>query len=554
MLSEKIIDFSELINKSTEGFIGRQWVRDAVIDFIKNNSSRYFLLLGEPGSGKTAFMASLVNEKGYPPHHFIGKGSMQDIKTSFDWCDPVRFAESVGYQLVYNYGGWVMNWEDWGIRVEQDVKELTGLMTGAHVKKFTVSPRPTDKPKLSIKEKVDRFGPLARIIGVYIDEIKMDPEPIVRQLLMTPLSKIAKRYPDHQVVVIVDGLDEAAEYSNTERDILKMLPDGNLPDNVRFLLFSRPGEHLEATEFMDYAQVFWLSEDIKGNRDPRTIEDACDFIMKLAEGKTIGEMLKEQEIKPDYLARQVAEASQGNFLYLHYYAEGLREGDESLLNLGNLPIGLFRIYGHYIKNIKEKCQDISWTHAYKPVLGVLSVTREPLGLKQTADFSAVDREEVAEILIRIKQFLNTMGIRVKERRYVIYHKSFSEFLVSEDNEDLIDARQAHSRISEALLKQQQMDRYKMSNLLYHLIEAQRWDDIQNILGNIEYLQKRREPEQQWAFQKEFETLVQSSDIPFDSLTLILQTVLKTIVTQLEEEKDKTDWLDTFAYWIHLLTG
>lgn len=549
MLSEKIIDFSELINKSTEGFTGRQWVRDAVIDFIESKSSRYFLLLGEPGSGKTAFMASLINEKGFPPHHFIGKGSLEEIETSFDWCDPVRFAESVGYQLVYNYGGWVMNWEDWGILVEQDVKELNGQMTGAHVKEFTVSPRPSDKPKLSIKEKVELLGPLARIIGVYIEEIQMDPEPIVRQLLMTPLSKVAKRYPDYQVVIIVDGLDEAAEYSNTERDILKMLPDSALPNNVRFLLSSRPGEHLDTTDLMGKAQVFWLSEDIEGNRDPRTIEDAYDYTMNLAGEQAIGQMLKEKEIKPDYLGRKVADASQGNFLYLYHYAEGLRKGHESLFDLSNLPIGLFSIYGHFVKHMKKKCKDISWPHAYKPVLGVLAVTREPLYLKQIADFSTVDLEEVAEILIRIKQFLDIMGPQVKERRYKIYHNSFAEFLVSEDNEDLIDVRQAHSRISDALFKQQQMDRYKMSNLLYHLIEGQRWDDIQHVIADIEYLQQRREPEQQWAFQKEFEKLVQSHDITLNSLTLILRTVLKTVITQLEDEKSKTDWLDTFAYWM-----
>jgi len=554
MLTNKVIDFSELIEKSTKNFVGRQWVREAVDDFLKSSSSRNFLLLGEPGSGKTSFMSNLVKEKGYP-HHFIGKGSVEGIETSTDWHDAARFAESIGYQLISDYGGWIMNWEDWGIKVDIEVKKLKGLLTGARVDEFTATPRLADRPILSVKARVVRLGRLSKVIGVYIKELKMDVEPIVRFFLMTPLKNIAERYPDHQVVIVVDGLDEAKSYSEPERNILKMLPAGNLPQNVRFLLSSRPGEHLETTDFQDYAQKFWLSEDLKGRRDPRTIDDARDFMITLAKDKSIKAMLKKNTISPDHLAIQVAKASQGNFLYLHHYAEGLREGDDNLLNLKDLPIGLLKLYGLYLKAIKSEAQSsIPWIGAYEPVLGVLAVVRESLTLTQIADFSSVDRNKIAQILIRIKQFLDIIGTRVKDRRYSLYHLSFSEFLVSEDNEDLIDALQAHGSISEALLKQQQMDTYKLKNILYHLIEAQRWEDIQNLLGDITYLKSRTAPEQKWAFQGEFQQLIQSKDIPEEKLILLLENVFKAISTQLEEEREKTNWLDTFAYWIIMFSS
>ncbi len=124
--THKIIDYRELIAKSTAGFVGRQWVRDEVDEFLKADGPRYFLLLGEPGCGKTAFVAALVKRRGYS-HHFIGKGSQIGLAASLDWRNPVRFAESIGYQLLRDYGGWIMKWEDWGIHVSQQVKQLDGL-------------------------------------------------------------------------------------------------------------------------------------------------------------------------------------------------------------------------------------------------------------------------------------------------------------------------------------------------------------------------------------------------------------------------------------------
>jgi hypothetical protein len=59
-LSNKIIDYRELIACSTAGFVGRQWVRDAVDGFLRATGPCCFLLLGEPGSGRAAIAARLA--------------------------------------------------------------------------------------------------------------------------------------------------------------------------------------------------------------------------------------------------------------------------------------------------------------------------------------------------------------------------------------------------------------------------------------------------------------------------------------------------------------
>jgi hypothetical protein len=68
-MMNKIINYRELIDRSTQDFVGRRWVREAVDAFLAAAGPAAFLLLGEPGSGKTAFMADLARERGCAARH-----------------------------------------------------------------------------------------------------------------------------------------------------------------------------------------------------------------------------------------------------------------------------------------------------------------------------------------------------------------------------------------------------------------------------------------------------------------------------------------------------
>jgi len=422
-IEEKIIDYSPLIKRATRDFTGRKWMRDEVDNFLMADKPRNFLLLGEPGSGKTAFMADLVRQRGYY-HHFIGKGSLAGLESSIDWRNPVRFAESISYQLLRDFGGWIMKWDDWGIQVNQSVRDLQGLLVGAKLGEFKAMPSRSDRPVLSIEQEVERFGPAASVVGVYIKKFSIDYEQVVRILLTEPLTRIAQRWPEQKLVVLVDGLDEAEGYSNPNRNILRLLPDGNLPANVRFLFSSRDGEHL-SHDFQSQAMIRWLSEDRQGNLDQHSIEDARGYIGKLADEPGVPGMLKKHNLSKEEFEGAVAAKSRGNFLYLYYYAQGLRSGDDALLDLAALPEDLNGIYSDFLKKIKEGREKISWDKVYKPVLGALAVAREPLALSQVSSFADVGQTTTGSVLEKIKPFLDP-GLVGAEQRYAIYHTSFGE--------------------------------------------------------------------------------------------------------------------------------
>jgi hypothetical protein len=49
--------FQSLIQDKTEGFVGREYVFDAIQAFIQDNKKGYFTIIGDPGQGKSAILA-----------------------------------------------------------------------------------------------------------------------------------------------------------------------------------------------------------------------------------------------------------------------------------------------------------------------------------------------------------------------------------------------------------------------------------------------------------------------------------------------------------------
>ncbi|GGM21000.1 hypothetical protein GCM10010129_76580 [Streptomyces fumigatiscleroticus] len=90
-LARKLISFTDLIADKTAGFVGRRFALDAIDRFITAHRSGYFVIEGEPGVGKTALLAHLVAERGYPHHFVVGALGVNRAE---------QFLESVSAQVI----------------------------------------------------------------------------------------------------------------------------------------------------------------------------------------------------------------------------------------------------------------------------------------------------------------------------------------------------------------------------------------------------------------------------------------------------------------------
>jgi len=92
--STVLSQFQSLIQDKTEGFVGREYVFDAIQTFIQENKKGYFTIIGDPGQGKSAILAKYVQDSGCIAHFNV---QLQGPNRAD------QFLESVCKQLVARY-------------------------------------------------------------------------------------------------------------------------------------------------------------------------------------------------------------------------------------------------------------------------------------------------------------------------------------------------------------------------------------------------------------------------------------------------------------------
>lgn len=111
-----ILDYTAYIQEKTRGFVGRQFVFEAIDNFMRANPRGYYFVRGDPGIGKTALVAQLVKSNGYV-HHFNIRGegiNRNDI-----------FLKNVSAQLIATYG---LNYDHLPPEASQDSGFLDHLL------------------------------------------------------------------------------------------------------------------------------------------------------------------------------------------------------------------------------------------------------------------------------------------------------------------------------------------------------------------------------------------------------------------------------------------
>jgi hypothetical protein len=91
--------FQSLIADKTEGFVGREYVFDAIQSFIDNNPKGYFTIIGDPGMGKSAILAKYSQDTGCIAHFNV---QLQGLNRTDQFLESVCKQLIDRYQLPYN--------------------------------------------------------------------------------------------------------------------------------------------------------------------------------------------------------------------------------------------------------------------------------------------------------------------------------------------------------------------------------------------------------------------------------------------------------------------
>ncbi len=396
------IEFGRGIERVTRDFTGREWVFRKIDDWLANDTPRVFLLTGGPGTGKSAISAQIVRisqgEVSANEYTALKPGAVGAIHfcqaRRDETLDPLGFVRALALSLS---------------RHEAFAEALLQIGDQDIV--------------VTSKTKVGHVESGAQVHGIHIESLHIgaiSARVAFTRIILQPLRALCKTLPEEtNVLVLVDGLDEAVTYAEGE-SIVSLLGDitaseYGLPRQVRFLLTSRPEPRV-------LAELPPPSLDLE--RDlPNDNTDLHSFIES--------SFMDLDEALRTSLADQIVAAGEGNFLYARYVVDDLRANPVRLANpvISDLPEGLDDVYRRFLR--REIARNATaWDEQYRPLLGALAVAHgEGFTRDQLAAITEREPSQTAKVLRACMQYLDGP----EDGPYRIYHQSFRDFLLQNDD-------------------------------------------------------------------------------------------------------------------------
>lgn len=489
-------------------FVERVWLADQIVGQLAEPDCRFLLLTGEPGSGKTAMMAWLASRHPDWLCYFIRR----DSQTPLSGGDTRSFLFALGHQLAAQRPG-LFQPQNLEVVLDQriDRVEKGGYASGISIEDLRASP--FLQTALKVTQNVGIVAGELQGLSVkraVIEERFLELGNLQHLALLDPAQVLLRQNPHEQIVVLVDALDEL-RYQPGHDSILDWLTAcPELPPNVRVIVSTRPELLLEAFRSSQHP---WLREVVIEPESPQVASDLRRFMEGFVNEKSIQATLAQYGIEAAAFKEGAVVKADGNFQYVvaltraivqelaetdlveDDLAKSARAALRRLLLLHDVPRGLSELYHFFLSRIRLSVagQEITvagvvasqdrqirlWEDVYQPILGLLSVAREPLSVGQLASYGGVEAEGrwLQSVLLRLRQFLDQHG-----NSYRLYHSTMAEYITSKRTlasypADYLDPAEWHGKIvrfyqgtypSWADIDWGSVDDYGMRHLAAHL--------------------------------------------------------------------------------------
>lgn len=333
----KEFNFTSHLNKARESFTGRIWLShqlESLVTGSQGSSIGGVLIVGAPGTGKSAFSAQLICSSAFSPYinrRIIGYHLCRhsDVATQ----DPGRF-----------------------------VRNLVNL----------------------IARRIPEYGMLIHnspfILRILQRSCFRDPYHCFEEAIVTPLKRVNNDFQTY--FIIIDALDEcSSEVGGTS--LVQFIKDtyNSLPKCVHLVMTSR-NDSAVLKHFSSIPKVHLSSEDVRNLQDveifmaTKLLEDTA-FLERL---KVMLSFVKEDAVS--YLVNRLLKQSEGNFLFAKLILLYGKENWSNKSDLNKLPA-----------TISDQCESyfrraFGSREKFKPALPVLEIVAasfEPLKLNHIFD-------------------------------------------------------------------------------------------------------------------------------------------------------------------------
>ena len=453
------LDFTEYVAERARGFIGRGWLfNDLNVWVADSDGPRVFLIIGEPGSGKSALAAQLVQyasgntapsedcpalAKGFV--HAIHFCQAEDPLT----VDPTVFARSLTLQLSERFPA---------------LREAVLARSVGPVFNITQTTGP-----------VADGGSVTAMQVCTLRIGDLDPRIAFNRLVVEPLRIWFSKDDRDPVIVLVDGLDEAPVYDKGI-GIAQLLANLEaFPRGVRFIFMSAP-----VRVAMDLAKqpATLVTSLTSGTGLKNSLDDIHEYVIREIASHLDISLRMAKGISASDIASAVQNKSEGNFLYVRCLLEMLEKQTEPITweLLAAFPIGLDRLYWQHLQHlVGNNTRD--WEEKLAPVLGTLAVARVPLTEVQIANYTKQKTEQVRQTLSDLPYLDVDTSQPYSKRLYALFHRSFAWFLLDGDRSETFwcNPLTSHQRIIDFCrgdvwekVDWDACDDYALRYLVYHI--------------------------------------------------------------------------------------
>lgn len=384
---EAAIDFSHTILREDARFAGRRWVLDRIRRWIdqRNTESRFFVITGPPGCGKTAISAHLAALSAGIASSYADSPFSPGFLTAAHFCSskealwnsPFFFAHSLSKQIANHYP-----------QFEAALREILSR-------------------RVSINIQQNVTGNAIGIGSFSLGE--QSPQQAFLELCRVPLEKLAYDAPEARILLLVDAIDESLTFSGDVSIFDLLAQSDELPPSVRFILTTRPKSKIEMA--FGGADLDLSSPQFAGlNRSDlkQYVERECATKQGLlsVSGEQRGEL-----------------AAQGNFLYVAFALKFIEAAGG--MPPSDLPKDLPQLMTRWLEQLLS-VSGRDWANDYAPILGALTVAQESVEEPWLQRMVRQPTRHFSENLSDLREFMD-----VRHGKFSLYHESFREFLQAE---------------------------------------------------------------------------------------------------------------------------
>jgi WD40 repeat protein len=458
-------DFSAFLDDKRQGLVGRTWLFRELQQWLDQGGEPAFLILGDPGIGKSAIVAELIHRN--PPQLLAYHCCQADTPATLD---PGRLVRSIAAMAA----GRLPAYAD-VLLADPVVQEALSEASCAK-----------------------------------------DPSSAFEVGLLNPLTKIQPPGSGCHYLLI-DALDESLARLEKGSTIVHMLASRlqRLPPWLRLVATAR-----RETEILERLQGLKARE--LDAHDAQNLKDLQGYIEGRLTESAIQKIIESSPFSVASVLSILMERSQGIFLYAQQALTGLERGVYDPASLDQLPPGLAPLYRSFFE---RQFPDQDSFGEVRPILEIVAAAQEPLALEDLADVTGLDEDyELAPRLRRLATYLPA-----RQGLHAFFHKSLSDWLTGADQQGslyYVSVKKGHVALANQGWQVYQngaakMTRYMVLYLPAHLASVKRTKDLQHVLLDFTWMQAKLKIAGIQSLISDYELLPEDQDLQSIMATLQL---------------------------------